>query len=175
MKLENILSNNNKWKIKGDTIYVRYMAWIPFIKVYDDHYDVYFDTKLHRYILQILPILDKDFYLISPIFSNPKYSRFEESEKHKTNILNMLSNYTNPVFFHGFKKIGFDIIESLVKYCKKYNCLHLIKEPFDQVNDEINKMDWNYYTNVKFHEYPEEIREEFKGLLRQIKLAELLS
>jgi hypothetical protein len=175
MSLQNILINNSKWKVENNTIYVRYMAWIPFIKIYDDYYDIYFDTRLHRYILQILPILDKDFYLISPIFSNPKYSRFIDEEKHKTNILNLLSNYTNPVFFHGFKKIDFDIIQQLVKYCKKYNCLDYIKEPFDQVNDEINKMDWNYYTNVKFHEYPEEIREEFKGLLRHIKLQDLLS
>ena len=174
-KITRILPNNGKWIIKNQVVYVRYMAWIPIINIEDDHLEVYFDTKLHRYLLQILPKLDGEFYLVSPILSNPKHKYLPDEERHKINILNMISNYSNPIFFEGFKKIDFDLITHLVLYCKKYDSMLLIKEAFDYVNKDVQGKDWDYYANKQFFTYTEEIREEFNGLYRQIKLAELLN
>jgi len=174
-KMTDILPNNGKWKIEKDIVYVRYMAWIPIINMKDDHLEVYFDTKLHRYILQILSKLKDEFYLVSPILSDPKNKYLLPEERHKVNILNMISNYSNPIFFDGFKRIDFDLITHLVLYCKKYDSMLLIKEAFDNVNKDVQRKDWDYYTNKQSFTYTEEIREEFNGLYRQIKLAELLN
>ena len=174
-KITDILPNNGKWKINNGIVYVRYMAWIPIINIEDDHLEVYFDTKLHRYLLQILPKLKEEFYLVSPILSNPKNKYLSNEERHKVNILNMISNYSNPIFFEGFNRIEFDLITHLVLYCKKFDSMLLIKEAFDYVNKDVQGKDWDYYSNKQFFTYTEEIREEFNGLYRQIKLAELLN
>ena len=92
-KLDRVLPNNGKWKIENDTVYVKYMAWIPIINLKGDYMEVYFDTRLHRYLLSILPSLEGEFYLISPIFTDPKNKYFDDEGRHKTNILNMISNY----------------------------------------------------------------------------------
>ena len=174
-KLKRIIPNNGKWKIENDTVYVRYMAWIPIINLKNEWVEVYFDTRLHRYLLTIIPQLDGEFYLISPIFADPKNKYIVGEERHKTNILNMISNYSNPMFFDGFKKIDFDLIEHLIKYCKKFDSILLIKEAYDKVNDEVNGKEYDYYTNKNYFLYTEEIRQEFNSLYRQIKLAELLN
>ena len=174
-KMTEILPNNGKWKIEKGIVYVRYMAWIPIINMKGDYLEVYFDTKLHRYLLQILPKLDFEFYLVSPILSDPKNKYLLPEERNKVNILNMISNYSNPIFFNGFKKIDFDLITHLVIYCKKFDSMLLIKDAFDNVNKYVQVKEWNYYTNKQFFIYEEEIREEFNGLYRQIKLAELLN
>jgi len=174
-KLIRILPNNGKWKIENDTVYVKYMAWIPIINLKGDYMEVYFDTRLHRYLLTILPSLEGEFYLISPIFTDPKNKYFDDEERHKTNILNMISNYSNPLFFDGFKKIDFDLIEHLVKYCKKFDSMLLIKEAYVQVNSEVNGKEHDYFRNKSYFIYSEEIRGEFNGLYRQIKLSELLN
>jgi hypothetical protein len=174
-KMTEILPNNGKWKIKNEIVYVRYMAWIPIINMKDEHLEVYFDTKLNRYLLQIIPKLKEEFYLVSPILSDPKNKFLLPEERHKVNILNMISNYSNPLFFEGFKKIDFDLITHLVLYCKKFDSMLLIKEVYDHVNKSVQSKDRDYYTNKQFFTYTEEIREEFNGLYRQIKLADLLN
>jgi hypothetical protein len=174
-KIDRILPNNGKWKIENEIVYVRYMAWIPIINMKGDYLEVYFDTKLHRYLLQILPKLEDEFYLVSPILTDPKNKHLLQEERHKANILNMISNYSNPIFFNGFKKIDFDLITHLVLYCKKFDSTLLIKEAYDCVNKDIQRKDWDYYANKQVFNYTEEIREEFNGLYRQIKLAELLN
>ena len=114
-------------------------------------------------------------YLISPILHDPKNKYLPEEEINRVNILNMISNYSNPIFFNGFQKIGFDLITHLVLYCKKHNCMTLIKEAYDDVNMSVQSKEWDYYMNKQFFAYTEEIREEFLGLYRQIKLDELLN
>jgi len=174
-RLIKILPNNGKWKIENKTVYVKYMAWIPIINLKGDYMEVYFDTRLHRHLLTIIPNLEGEFYLISPIFQDPKNKHLDDKEKHKVNILNLISNYSNPFFFDGFKKINFDLIEHLVKYCKKFDSMLLIKESYEQVNNEVNGKYYDYYANLSYFHYSDEIREEFSGLFRQIKLAELLN
>jgi hypothetical protein len=175
-KIYRILPNNGKWKMQNNIVYVRYFAWIPIMNIEKDYIEVYFDTKLHRYLLKILHKLQgEELHLISPILHDPKNKYLSDEEIHKINILNMLSNYSNPVFFNGFQNIGFDLIEHLVFYCKKFNCMTLIKEAYDVVNKSVQSKEWDYYANKKFFTYTEEIREDFLGLYRQIKLAELLN
>lgn len=175
MDFQSIIPNDGKWKIKDNIVYVRYLAWIPIINFKQDPVQVYFDTRLHRYLLKIIPKIKTEFYLVSPILIDPKNKYLDEEEVHRVNILNMISNYSNPKFFHGFQKIDFELLTHLVKYCKKYDSMLLIKEAYDHVNSEVNVKHNDWYTNRSFYPYSEEIRIEFNGLYRQIKLADLLN
>ena len=65
--IQKIIPNDGKWKIEKDIVYVRYMAWMPIMNLKNDWVEIYFDTKLHRYLLKILPKLEGEFYLVSPI------------------------------------------------------------------------------------------------------------
>jgi len=51
----------------------------------------------------------------------------------------------------------------------------LIKEAYDEVNLEVQRKNFDWYQNKEFYNLPQEIREEFSSLYRQIKLAELLN
>lgn len=176
MKIENLIPNNGKWKIQNGYLYVRYLAWLPLAKIHDEYIEIYLDLKLHRYIITLIKKLgDIEFYLISPVLHEPGNKCFPDIEKHRINILNMISNYANPKFYEGFQDINFDIITHLVVYCKKHDTMLLIKEAYDYVNNHVQSKEWNYYSGIEYHLYPDEIRQEFNGLYRQIKLAELLN
>ena len=55
MNFQSIIPNDGKWKIKDNIVYVRYLAWIPIINFKQEPVQVYFDTRLHRYLLKIIP------------------------------------------------------------------------------------------------------------------------
>lgn len=176
MNLNNIIPNNDKWKIDKNIVYVHYLAWIPIMNIKNDWIEVYFDVKLHRYILQLLPKLNGEFYLVSPVLNDPDNKSISDLEKHRINIKNMLSNYANSHFFHGFQKINFDLISHLISYCKKWDCMLLIKEVYDTVNKEVQSQEYGPWGKFKYiYIHSEEIRQDFNGLYRQIKLAEILN
>jgi hypothetical protein len=175
MKIEEIIPKNDKWKLSKGLVYVKYLAWIPIIDTRKGYIEIFFDVRLMKYILKLIPKIDTEFYLISPLLSNPVDAKLPEGEIHRINIKNYLSNYANPRFFKEFQKIEFDLVTNLILYCKKFDTMLLIKESYDEVNKEVNHQSWDYLSNKMYHETPEEIRDEFGGLYRQIKLADLLN
>jgi hypothetical protein len=87
----------------------------------------------------------------------------------------MISNYANAKFYKGFHEIGFDIINHLVVYCKKYDVMLLIKDIYDYVNSKVQSKEWDYYANIQYYTYSSEIRDEFNSFYREMKLAEILN
>ena len=98
MNFQSIIPNDGKWKIKDNIVYVRYLAWIPIINFKQEPVQVYFDTRLHRHLLKIIPKIDNEFYLVSPILIDPKNKYLDEEEIHRVNILNMISKFKSEVF-----------------------------------------------------------------------------
>jgi len=175
MNIEEIIPNSNKWKISKGIAYVKYLAWIPIIDTRKGYIEIFFDVRLMKYILKLIPKIDTEFYLISPLLSNPVNAKMLDEEIHRVNIKNYLSNYANPRFFRDFQKIEFDLITNLILYCKKFDTMLLVKESYDEVNSEVQRKGYDWYLNKEFYDTPVEIRDEFSGLYRQIKLAELLN
>ena len=175
MDVNKIIPKNHNWKIDKDIVFVWYLAWIPIMNLKNDWIEIYFDIRLAKHILKLIPKIEGEFYLVSPTLVNPKKNHLSEEERNKVNILNMLSNYCNATFFHGFQSIGFDLITHLILYCKKFDSMLLIKDIYEDVNGDVQSKNWDYYTNNKSYVFPEEIRDEFNSLYRQIKLAEILN
>ena len=175
MKIEDIIPKTDKWKISKGVVYVKYMAWIPIVDTRKGYIEIFFDIRLMKEILKIITKINSEFYLISPQLSDLVYDRNLE-DIHRINIKNYLSNYANPRFYSAFQKIEFDLITNLILYCKKFDTMLMVKESYDEVNKEVQRKGWDWYLSKEVHELPiKEIRDEFGGLYRQIKLAELLN
>ena len=176
MNIDKIIPKTDKWKVSKGIVYFKYLAWIPFIDTRKGYIEIFFDVRLIKHILNIIPKIEGEFYLISPQLSNPVKAKSSDDIIHKMNIKNYISNYANPRFYVGFQKIDFDLITNLILYCKKFDTMLLVKELYDEVNKEVQNKGWDLYANNEMYDLPsQEIREEFNGLYRQIKLSELLN
>ena len=184
MNINTIIPNTSNWKVKpvkgygglkAQRVFKHSLAWFPIMDVYDDYTLIFLDIRWSKDIIDIVSKIETDFYFISPLYSDPGHYKEEDDLYHQNNIKNYLVNYSKSKFFHGFQKVEFDLINNLVKYCKKWDCLLLLKDIYDEVNRMVQLSSYDYYQNKNFYEHPTEIREEFGGLYRQIKLAELFN
>jgi hypothetical protein len=93
----------------------------------------------------------------------------------RLNIENYLKNYAIPVFFDGFDKIGFDIIENLILYSSSTNSFEHIREILNLVNNEVQSKYFDYYSKKDIYNTKrEDIRERFNNLWRDIQIQNLL-
>jgi hypothetical protein len=74
-----------------------------------------------------------------------------------------------------FDKIEFDFIGNLIEYCKKENCIELVKDIYLEVNKEVQNKFWDHYANKQYFKTKrEDIRETFNQLYRDIQLQQIL-
>jgi len=173
MDINNIILNKEDWKISNGLVFKKKLVWIPIMNCKKDYIEIYFDDRLSKEILWLIPkISQSEFYLVSPLFSNPKFSTIEN---HKVNIEHYFCNYAKTSFFYGFKKINFNIIDNIIFYCKKFDSMDIVKDCYDYVNKSVQAQDYDWYTNKSYYIFSDEIREEFNSLYRQIKIRSLLS
>ena len=114
--------------------------------------------------------LGHEFYFTTPLLSIPK--RIETLNK--VVIENYFNNYSNKYFFRGFNDIGFDLIYNMVKWTEKEDCFDLVKEIYDKIEKRVNYEHNDWYSNRKYYEYDEDIRESFRGLYRDIQISKIL-
>lgn len=169
--------DNGTWKISKNRVFIKKLAWVPILDIEDDHVNIFFDASIAKHVVSLIKKIDgkENFYLISPILSNPSYKRSDVMEINRLNIENYLNNYCKESFFDGFKKIGFDFVDNIVKYCTVNNCMYLLKEYCDSINNSVQRESFDWWSNRSFYNFREDIRDEFNGLYRQIKLSEILS
>lgn len=172
------LPKNIEWKIQHNRIYYRKMAWIPFAYINSSKMVcLYLEPKSSKLILKVTKELMKikcKFFFISPMLDDPHIQRNTDNIP-RLNIENYLKNYAIPVFFDGFDKIGFDIIENLILYCKSTNSFELIKEVLQSVNSEVQSKYFDYYSKKDIYNTKrEDIRERFNNLWRDIQIQNLL-
>jgi len=175
MDLDSIIPNNGEWKVSKNRVFKKNIAWIPIFDIVEDNLIyIFLDLRMSKDILKVVKNLQKtdiEFYFISPLFADPGF----KGDFNEINITNYLKDYSKSQFYDGFEKIEFDFIGNLIGYCKKENCIELVKDIYLEVNKEVQNKFWDYYTNKQhFKTKREDIREMFNSLYRDIQLQQIL-
>ena len=161
------------WKVgKNQLTYKKYVN-IPICYIEDDIVYVFLDKRIVKPVLKItkkLIELDLEFYFTTPELSNPK-----GVEDHKNTIIHhYFRSYIQKEFFKGFEAIQFDLIHNMTKWCTKEECIPLIKENYEIIKKIVNRQDYDYYTSTKKYEYPQDIRDDFDRVYREIQINQIL-
>jgi len=179
MDLDKILPKNKEIKISKDRVFIKNIAWLPLIEIISDNFlYIYLDLRLVNDVIKVVKNLQKtdyEFYFIPTIMSDPGL-RLSDDEYLSDIVRNYLRSYSRINFYNGFNKIGFDIIENMVKFCESQNCYHLVKDIYNDVNIDVQNQFFDFYSGkYKFEIENEDIREEFKTLYRQIQLNRIIN
>lgn len=174
MDLDNIIPNNGEWKVSKNRVFKKNIAWIPIFDIVDNLIYIFLDIRMSKDILKVVKNLQKkdiEFYFISPLFADPGF----KGEFNENNINNYLRSYSKSQFYDGFEKIEFDFIGNLIEYCKKENCIELVKDIYLIINKEVQAKFWDHFVNKQFFRIErEDIRETFNQLYRDIQLQQIL-
>ena len=175
MDLDSIIPNNSDWKVSKNRVFNKNIAWIPIFDIVDDNLIyIFLDLRMSKDILKVVKNLQKtdiEFYFISPLFADPGFN----GDFNEINIKNYLKDYSKSQFYDGFEKIEFDFIGNLIEYCKKENCIELVKDIYLEVNKEVQNKFWDHYANKQYFKTKrEDIRETFNQLYRDIQLQQIL-
>lgn len=165
--------SNTNWIIKGDFIMFKKYEHIPICFIEDDIVYIFLDSKIPKQVLELTKYVSEkniEFYFTSPALSNPK----GVDDYENLIIRHYLLSFSNKVFFHGFKKIEFDLIRNMVRWCDKEDCYELIKDNYDDVLKDVFRKNYDYYANKEYYDYEDEIREEFQTLYREIQINKIL-
>lgn len=173
MDLGNLIPNNSeKWNIKNETLFYKKLQNLPMCQIEDNIIYIFLECSLPRITLQLIKHVNSlglEFYLLPPSFSHPA-TLIDNSYV----IRHYFWAYSKEEFFTGFNKVEFDLIENLVNWCEKENCISLIKENYELINNKIQKTYYDYYSNKNISDYSLEIREAFKTLYRDIQISIIL-
>jgi len=165
-----IPKTNDDWVVSKNTIYIRYVAKIPVLTKRGDDIWVFLDAKVIKYVIKIVSHLES--MNIKFLFrSSQMWFDKEEDEMHRLNIDIYLRSITNPRFFDGFIKTGFDFSDNLSDYLVKYNCFDIFSEVYKKANDKAMKKYHDYWTNSHiYYVEREDIRNYISSLERDIKI-----
>lgn len=171
-KFRNIFGSN--WIVKGKFLMFHHYQNIPIAYIDNGIVYIFLDGRIVKPVIHLIKHLIKikeEFYFTSPKMSDP--SGVYDYNDHI--IHHYLFSYSQKHFFFEFRKIeNFDFIQNMVSWARMHNCYDLIKSNYDLVNKEVNRQHFDYYSNRKYYEYVEEIREEFRTLYRDIQISLVL-
>lgn len=172
MELNSLIPDNHvSWLVKGRFLMFRKYENIPTCYIDNGLVYVFLDNRIINPIIKLVKHLMKincEFYFTSPIFSHPSY-RDQELDKEKI-INHYLFSYIQDGFFKGFKKIDFNLIENLVHWCAKQDCIDLIKPVYKELENKVDSFYYDWYSNKRVYEYDEDIRNDYKTLYREIQI-----
>lgn len=170
---------NPKWLVKGQFLMFHHYENIPIAFIQNETVEtvyVFLDARISKAVLKLVSFLVEkkiEFYFTTPQLSNPK-GIIREDFKNDV-VQHYLRSYSNKDFFYKFKDIdNFDFIQNMISWCKKEDCFDLIKNNYEIINKQINKVHYDYYANKSYYEYDEDIREEFRTLYRDIQIGLIL-
>jgi aspartate carbamoyltransferase catalytic subunit len=173
MELDNLIpSNSESWNIKNGTLFYRKLHNIPMAQIENNIVYIFMECSLPRVVISLIKhvmTLDIEFYLLPPSWSHPA-----NIVDNSYAIRHYFSSYAMEEFFIGLKKIDFDIVQNLTRWCQKEKCIELIKPNYDIINTKVQKMYYDYYSNKEIGDFPIEVREEFRTLYRDIQISMIL-
>jgi hypothetical protein len=168
---ELIPDSSNRWVIKKNFLMYKKYDLVPIAFIGNDGIlYIFLDYNIHKEVIRLIKFIrnkNVEFYLTTPKLLNPK--------NNVTNfdiISNYLLCYAQNEFFNGFKKIEFDLIDNMVKWCDKENCYDVIRECLNIVKKEVNRV--YYDMHIERSKYPQEIIDTFNTLYREIQINKIL-
>jgi hypothetical protein len=97
---------------------------------------------------------------------------------HYENLSNTLENWTNPLFYYGFEKIGFDFQLSISNYIKYYDCMNVFTDVYDRVGSLLLGKKWinsdQFYKKTDIIS-DETIKNSLYSLLVDLKINEIFN
>lgn len=173
MELSNLIPNkSDDWNIKKGILFYKKLQNIPMAKIDDEIVYVFLECSIPRIVIDLVKHLMKigvEFYFLPPSWSHPA-TVIDNSVV----IKHYFTSYSKDKFFIGFNKIGFDMMSNLVAWCKKEDCIALIKENYNEINKKVQKTYYDWYVNKEVSSYSDDIREEFRTLYRDIQISMIL-
>lgn len=174
MELNDLIPDRSEvWEVRKKYLTYKKYVNIPVAYIEDNVVYVFLDIKIKKVLLKLIKhLMDKDieFYLLTPALSNPS-----GIENYKDRVIgHYFYCYCNIDLHTGFNKIGFDLINNMVKWSEKNDCYELIKPNFDIMLKKVNASQQDWYSNKVIYEYSEEIRQDFKTLYRDIQINKII-
>ena len=177
MDLNTLIPNikDERWNVKGK--YLRYKKYtnIPVAHISPDGVIfIFLDLRIVRAIgilIAHLVNIGVEFYFEPPDMSNPSDDR---KDYHKRVIKHYLYSYADKFMYRNLKKINYDLIKNMVRFCDEYDCHDHLKESFEEIKRIVMRTDIDWYTNQKVFDYPEEIRTDFENLYRDIQINKII-
>lgn len=167
-----IPDSKDHWIIKNNIIYVHYHAKIPIVVVEDEVIWVYIDSKIRKYVLQMVSHLIES--NIEFLFRCPSiffHNHLTDGELSTINLESYMSHLIDDKFYYGFEKMGFDFVENITNYLVKFEAFEVFKPIIDKYKLKASKKEYDYFTNKEIYIINnEEIREFVMSLERDIKL-----
>jgi len=176
MELSTLIPNTNdtNWVVKGEYLmYVKYSN-IPCAYIDGDVVFIFLDFKIVKPISKLIKHLTNkniEFYFDSPEFSNPASNAIDYNNKVLTHYL---FSHANKNIFKEFKEIEFDLIKNMVSFCDKNNCHEILKPCYEKVKKIVLNKTHDYYQNKIINDFPDEIREDFENLYRDIQINRII-
>jgi hypothetical protein len=167
--------NSDLWIWRGDILYYKNIKLFPLLEIEDDIIFLYIDLRLENQFSKLLKILinsDFEFYLVTNELNNPKIkSRDWVNLSVELYFLSLIDHK----FYQSYKNLNFDLIKNLIGFVSKYGCIELIWEEYNKALPLIDKKVYHNITGENLYMIPEEIRDNFKSLKRDIQLQLLFS
>ncbi len=162
----------SNWSVYKDFLLFKKIQNIPVLYVDEDIVYVFLDLRIKKEMIALINHLDDigvEFYFTHPDFSNPG-----EEWNEKKIILQYFRCYSDLKFHKELKKIEFDFIQNLTFWTKKFSSFELLKSTYDEYLKVVNKKSFDFYTQKEMCDFPEQIREEFRTLWREIQINNIL-
>lgn len=173
MDLNKIIPQNENWSFSKGIIYFKKLQRIPVCIIIDDTPHIILENKIPKQVLELTKKLmstGDEFYFTTPLATNPSGVYEFKNEV----IKGYFNSYSNTKFFHGFKKINFDLIKNLIDWSEKNDAWYLVKPIYEEINKKIQKKYRDYWISKDYYEYDFDIREEFRTLWREIQINKIL-
>lgn len=174
MKLIDIIPDNNpNWSIKSEFIRFKKLENIPVCYIDNDIVYILLDCRIPKQISKLTSFLiDKGikFFFTTPEVSNPGGVLDIQNKV----IHHYLLSNANKFIRKEFKKIEFNLIDNMVKWCEHENCFHLVKPALKIVKKKIEENYYDYHSKMDIWSYRSEIRDEYNSMYRDIILSRIL-
>lgn len=164
--------HNRDWSVTKQFVLFRKLHNIPVCYIEDDIVWIFLDLRIRRQIVDLIKHvigLKVKFYFTHPEYSNPG----QDIENDKI-PLHYFRCYADAKLYKDLNKIDFDFISNVVQFTKEFSDFETLKKSFYQVQKEVNKNWYDYYSQKHIWDYPDYIREEFRTLWREIQINNIL-
>jgi hypothetical protein len=178
MKIEDLIPGNGaSYEVRenGMLYYQYHGIWLPVAYfTLDDYAYIFLDVKIARQIVKVInKAIEKDikFYMAYPDDADPGgVSGWKEKI-----IKHYLTSYINGVWRKALTKTNFDLIKNMCDWIAENNCLELAKDVYDSMTKSVNYHYTDYYNGRKdIYTYPEDVREEWPTIWREIQINSIL-